>query len=416
MRASPPIQRSISSRFAVLLTALIMASLPGCRQDTTSPSNPETPALATATAAPLSFTQVSAGSNHTCAITPENRAYCWGLNFDGQLGIGTTSFGSNKPVAVAGGVRFIQISAGADFTCGIATTNKAYCWGNNGNGQLGVGSGSGTPPFTPAPVAGGRNFRVIRAGYNHTCAVTPLNVGFCWGSNRFGQLGNNSTVNFSSTPVRVANGLSWSRIVAGGHFSCGVTTGNKAYCWGYNLDGQLGNGNHTLQRKPVAVAGGLSFRLVTAGGGGFEDLQQDSPETAHACGVTTENKGYCWGRLPGVGFTVSNTPTAIPGTRRWSQVIAGWRHTCGVTTASVAFCWGNNETGQNGTGNTTPSNTPVRVVGGLTFTGVTTGVAGVHSCGLTSGNRVYCWGSNETQQLGDGTSERRLSPVAVVGP
>ena len=405
---------------APLLAAALLAAAFGCSEDSKSPveSDP-TPALATA--ATLFFTQVSAGSNHTCGITSEKKAYCWGDNYEGQLGTGTTLVSSSKPVAVAGGLRFLQISAGAEFTCAIATTNKAYCWGNNGSGNLGTGGGSSR---SPVAVAGGRSFRMVRAGYEHTCAVTLWDAGFCWGKNRFGQLGNNSTVSYSQTPVRVAGGLPWNRIVAGGHYSCGVTTDNKAYCWGHNGYGQLGDGTHTLRRRPVAVATGLRFRLIVAGGGAYEDMQQESPEVAHTCAVTTDNKGYCWGWVEGA-TTITDTPTPIPGTsRRWQQVIAGWRHTCGVTTADVAFCWGNNETGQNGTGTITGSSAPVRVTGGQVFTAVTTGVGGqvsygvggVHSCGLTSGNRVYCWGSNEWGQLGDGTRERRLSPVAVVGP
>ena len=405
--------RSFCTRSFMLLAAISAVS--GCQQDPMSPSDLEAPALAASSAATLFFTQVSAGSNHTCAITPEKRAYCWGENEAGQLGNGTGT-SSNKPVPVAGGLRFLQVSAGASFTCGIATNNKAYCWGLNIHGQLGI---EAVFSSVPVAVAGGRSFRNIRAGYDHTCAVTPFNVGFCWGKNRFGELGiNSTTVRRSAVPVRVAGGLQWQRINAGGHYSCGVTTDQRAYCWGFNDDGNLGDGTQTLRRKPVPVAGGLRFRLIVAGGGGYSDAQFEEAGSAHTCGVTTENKGYCWGRM-----TATVTPTAIPGTtRRWQQVIAGWEHTCGVTLADVAFCWGYNGSGQNGTGNTTSSNAPVRVAGGHVFTNVTTGVGdppyggGAHSCGLTSGNRVYCWGDNQSGQLGDGTRTRRLSPVAVVGP
>jgi hypothetical protein len=358
--------------------------------------------LATGTAAAtLFFTQVSAGDYHTCAVTPENRAYCWGENWAGQLGNGTGT-SSNKPVPVAGGLRFLQVSAGGSFTCGITTSNKAYCWGLSLFGSLGTGTGSGSS--VPVAVAGGRSYRMIRAGYDHTCAVTLFNVGFCWGKNVFGELGINSTVSSSGVPVRVVGGLQWQRINAGGHYSCGVTTDQRAYCWGSNDDGNLGDGTYSQRRKPVPVAGGLRFRLVVAGGGGYSDGQFTMAGPAHTCGVTTENKGYCWGQM---ASSPSATPAPIPGTsRRWQQVVAG-SHTCGVTLADVPFCWGTE---------------PVRVTGGHLFTNVTTGVGdppyggGAHSCGLTSGNRVYCWGDNASGQLGDGTRTRRLSPVAVVGP
>jgi alpha-tubulin suppressor-like RCC1 family protein len=380
-----------------------------------------------AAAAPLFFKAVSAGANHTCAIASSGLAYCWGYNGSGELGNGTTT-SSNKPVLVSGGLHFVQISAGTEYTCGISTSNLAYCWGDVSNSKLGTGSNTGTT--VPAPVAGGRHFRLIRAGYDHTCAVTPYDVGFCWGRNRFGEVGANSTTSVFPTPVRVVGGLSFRRIVAGGHFSCGVTTSNRAYCWGHN-DGAVGDGTTTDRRRPVPVLGGLQFRSVVAGGGGFTDEQNESPEEEHACGVTTDSKGYCWGRnadgeLGAGGNTRNQTrPVAISGNRRWQQVVAGDRHTCGVTTANVAFCWGENLSGQNGDGTTTRSFVPVPVAGGLAFTNVTTGPGpdltgsgptGNHSCGLTPANRVYCWGDNEAGQLGDATNTRRLTPVAVVGP
>ena len=164
----------------------------------------------------------------------------------------------------------------------------------------------------------------------------------------------------------------------------------------------------------VATTTPLSFTHVSAG-------------ATHTCGVTTESKGYCWG-WGGLGElgagtipTPQRTPVAVAGNRNWTQVIAGWIHTCGVTASNAAFCWGFNSEGQNGNGTTSPSNTPTRVSGNLLFAAVTTGTAdsqmsGIHSCGLTTAGRVYCWGLNEFGELGDGTTTRRLSPVAVVGP
>ncbi len=409
---------------APAVAALVWVS--GCKDDSNSVTGPE-PSAAVATTTPLSFTAVSAGATHTCGITTSQLAYCWGDNGSGELGTGTTIARSSKPVPVAGNLKFVQISAGAGFTCGITTNTFAYCWGSNSNGQLGVPFNSG-PWNKPVAVDGARRkFQQVRAGFNHTCARTPSGVGFCWGKNQFGQLGANSTVATSTTPLRVAGGLVFDRIVAGGHYSCGITTVHLAYCWGNNDDGALGDGTTTDRRMPVAVHGGLHFRTIVAGGGGFEDEQNESPEPAHTCGVTTDSKGYCWGwgglGELGAGTIPSpqRTPVAVAGDRNWTQVIAGWLHTCGVTASNVAFCWGFNSEGQNGNGTTSPSNTPTRVSGNLLFAAVTTGTAdsqmsGIHSCGLTTAGRVYCWGLNEFGELGDGTTTRRLSPVAVVGP
>jgi alpha-tubulin suppressor-like RCC1 family protein len=416
--------QAVRSRSALISTiAATLTVAWACGDNGGAPTAPDGPELA-AVAAPLSFESVVAGASHTCGITTAGRAFCWGNNLGGELGNGT-NVSSSRPVPVAGGLSFIQLTAGSEYTCGITTTKKAYCWGSNTNGQLGTTAFQSA--LRPAPVAGGHNFRQIRAGFDHTCAVTPSDVGFCWGQNRFGELGINTTTDKTLVPVRVVGGLLWDRIVAGGHSTCGVTTGNRAYCWGNNDDASLGDGTTTHRRKPVPVLGGLQFRLIVPGGGGFADMEQDTPESQHTCGVTTDSKGYCWGQGGngelGAG-TISfptNRPIAIAGNRKWTQVIAGWVHSCGVTTANAAYCWGDNFEGELGNGSTVSSNLPVLVAGNHLFVGVTTGTVGdhafgSHTCGLTTSNRVYCWGLNESGQLGDGSKTNRLSPVPVVGP
>jgi alpha-tubulin suppressor-like RCC1 family protein len=385
----------------VLVLALVAAAL-GCREDDESPTAPELESspVAAAAAAPA-FTSISAGGDHTCALAPDRRAYCWGRNVEGQLGDGTST-DRLMPTAVAGGLRFLQISAGAEHTCGITTNERAFCWGS---GPLGTNVGSST---TPIAVAGDRRFRNVNAGNNHTCAVTPSDIGFCWGlNNGFGQLGTGG--GFSATPARIAGGLRWRRVTAGGQYTCGVTTDDRAYCWGY----QVGP-------KPVAVEGGLRFRQVVAGGGGFTDAQGTEIDPPHACGVTTGDRAYCWGwggeGQLGNGLRSSSTnPVAVAGSRRWRQVIAGAYHTCGVTMADVGFCWGLNQTGANGDGTTDLSTRPMRVVGGIEFKGISTGVRGGHTCALSTDDRPYCWGNNSGGQLGDGTRTRRLAPVPVAG-
>src|SRR5262249_24494437 len=140
-----------------------------------------------ATASTLVFTQVSAGLNHNCGVTSDGRIFCWGRNDNGKLGDGTTTdrFG---PVPVAGSLRFRQVSAGYLDTCAVTTSNRAYCWGDNRFGQL--GDGTTTSHLTPTAVAGARSFRRVDAWWRHSCGVTyPDNRAFCWGNNIRGQLG-----------------------------------------------------------------------------------------------------------------------------------------------------------------------------------------------------------------------------------
>ena len=236
----------------VLAPALVLAAL-GCREDTESPTAPEpAPALDITPAHTLSFRQVNAGFGHTCGVTTNNLAYCWGFNAFGQLGDGTTTILRLTPVAVAGGLLFRQVSAGFAHTCGVTTNNLAYCWGFNASGRL----GDGTTALRLMPVlvhAGARRFRQVIAGDVPTCGVTTDSLAFCWGGNFEGQLGDGTTTD-RLTPVRVAGGHHFRQISEGSHHSCAVTTGDQAFCWGGNPLGELGDGTTTNRLTPVAVA------------------------------------------------------------------------------------------------------------------------------------------------------------------
>jgi alpha-tubulin suppressor-like RCC1 family protein len=310
-------------------------------------------------------------------------------------------------VAVPGGRHFVQISTGESHVCAVTGDNRAFCWG-------------GSEGASPVRVAG-HNFRQIRAGFLHTCAVTPSNAAFCWGDNTFGQLGTGGTQ--TSTPTRVAGGLSWRQVVAGASHTCGVTTDNRGYCWGNNDFGQLGDGTSTRRNKPALIAGGHAFLQVVPGGGWFPDfVAEPFVDDGYTCGITTDHKAYCWGLnhsgVLGTGTTASSrTPVKVAGGRNWRFLNTGTTHACGVTLASAAFCWGSNSEGQLGVGSgTSNSLSPLRVAGGYSFSSVTVGVLGTHSCGWTGGGAGYCWGWNRDGQLGDGTTTRRFTPTAVVGP
>lgn len=201
--------------------------------------------------------QVSAGGYHTCVVTVEDTAWCWGRNYRGVLGTGDV-LGHRRPVQVVGGHPFSQISAGIWHTCGVTTAGEAYCWGWNAYGQL--GNGTGVNSRVPTPVAGGLRFKTVTAGSEHTCGVTTDDRAYCWGHNQYGQLGIGRRAD-RNRPVPVAGGLRFTDISAGasdagpryGFHTCGVTADHVAYCWGANHFGQLGNPVEGFSRVPVAV-------------------------------------------------------------------------------------------------------------------------------------------------------------------
>jgi alpha-tubulin suppressor-like RCC1 family protein len=383
----PYIGRVAPAPVSLLTMALALAAL-GCR-DAESPTAPESAAPELATVAPpgaLPFAQVSTGTYHSCGVTTGGRAYCWGGDDKGQLGDGQMPINTSRttPVAVLGGLRFRHVSAGYEHTCGVTTEYRVYCWGLNFFGQLGRGTqGSDNFSFsTPAEVVGGRRYRQVRAGYSHTCAITLEDVAFCWGENGYGQLGDGTTT-WRPRPVRVLGTMAWRQLSGGGEHTCGVTKSDQLYCWGLNDHGQLGTGRTTNSARPAPVSGGRQFHQVEAGG--YHSCGVTTAYAAYCWGLNFN------GAL-GDGTTIErHTPGAVAGLRRFDHVNAGDLHTCGVTRAGKGFCWGRNETGQLGDGSLTNRLTPVAVAGGLELQMVSSGL--VHTCAVTTDHRAWCWGS-----------------------
>jgi alpha-tubulin suppressor-like RCC1 family protein len=159
----------------------------------------------------------------------------------------------SRPFPVQTGLLFRRIDAGFFHTCGVTTGDRAYCWGYNINGQLGDGT-SGSPRATPAPVAGELRFNSVSAAVFHTCGVTLAGRGFCWGENGQGQLGDGTTTTRLS-PTALGGDLSLVQLSAGDSFGCAVAGAGRAYCWGDNYAGQIGDGSQTRRLLPVPVAG-----------------------------------------------------------------------------------------------------------------------------------------------------------------
>lgn len=369
----------------------------------------ETVTLNVAPAGP--WRSVSAGPDHTCALTTGGAAYCWGTDDYGQLGDGHPAPWRTSPVAVAGGLTFTSLSAGGiRQTCGLTAGGTAYCWGDGEYGQLGNGATANN--YTPGAVSGGLTFASISVGIVHTCALTTAGAAYCWGDNFAGELGNNS-ITSSSTPVAVSGGLTFATVTAGEAYTCGLTIGGAAYCWGDNESGQLGNGGLTggagfrKYLTPVPVSGGLTFASVS--GGYF-----------HTCGLTTGGAAYCWGTndsgdLGIGGIYYDSLPQAVTGGLTFAAVSAGLSaHTCGLATGGAAYCWGDNTWGELGGSTVVIGGHLVGVDGGLTFASVSAGAG--YTCAVTSGGAVYCWGANSVGQLGNGSTTNSGSPVAVPHP
>jgi alpha-tubulin suppressor-like RCC1 family protein len=352
----------------------------------------------------LTAQSVDAGGEHTCAVGAGG-PYCWGYGGSGQVGGGAYESDSVARL-VAVGRTFTQMTAGGGHSCGLTANGTAYCWGSNWAGQLGNGSTASTN--TPDSVHTALKFSAISAGNGHTCGLSGSAI-YCWGSDGDGALGDSLPLTNQSTPVLVRGGLSWSSLSAGVYHTCALTAGGDAYCWGANWAGQLGNGNTTSQNKPAPVSGGMTWSSVAAG-------YQSS------CGVGATGGGFCWGNnqygVLGADTTVyamnstQTAPVPVFGGLSWSRIGVGIYHACGLAGGS-AYCWGNNDSGQLGNGTTGGyANRRVQVNGALTFSALTAGYS--YACARQADGKVWCWGANGSGQLGNGSRINRNEPVQIV--
>jgi alpha-tubulin suppressor-like RCC1 family protein len=229
---------------------------------------------------------VSAGSfAHTCALTTAGGVKCWGNNNVGQLGDGTTTE-RLTPVDVVGltsGV--VAIDVGEAHTCALTTVGGVKCWGQNFAGHL--GDGTTTERLTPVDVAGLTSGVVaVSAGQFHTCAVTTTGGIKCWGNNNSGQLGDGTTIE-QLTAVDVSGLTSGvAAVSAGQQHTCAITNSGGLKCWGTNFAGQLGDGTTTERLTPADVTGLTSgVAAVTA-----------DASSSHTCALTTAGGVKCWGR------------------------------------------------------------------------------------------------------------------------
>ncbi|MGN6635376.1 MAG: RCC1 domain-containing protein [Oryzihumus sp.] len=248
---------------------------------------------------------IVAGDGDTCAVTIAGVVKCWGQDEEFQLGTNGSPSGldSAVPVTIAGLPAAKSVAVGGEFACALTRAGGVYCWGFNGDGDLGAGPGPGTTSATPVPVhALAAGVRSLSAGGGTACAVTAARAVKCWGSNVNGVLGVGRTIASSDVPLQVKGLRSGQASVAVGFndTACAASTTGRAKCWGYNYDGQLGNGNETDSSVPVQVKG------VTSG------AQDVAVGEYTGCVLTRTGQVMCWGYVQaGRVVTLSDKPVTL---------------------------------------------------------------------------------------------------------
>lgn len=414
---------------------------------------------------------IAAGAEHTCAVVQSEAdtfVQCWGLNEEGQLGIGNTT-SMDSPTTVPDSTGAIQISAGDFFTSILTNTGEIKSWGGNSEGQLGNGfffrrqmpinMNTITEPLSD-----------VVSGENHSCALTRAGAVYCWGRNFHGQVGN-GTILYSPDPVQVVGLASDVRAIAAGTYhSCALLTGGQVKCWGYNGSGLLGTSN--LDEENLSIPG---FVLDPATGLPLTGVDKIATGSFHTCALMQSGSIKCWGgntfgesgTAPNVDANIVRSPVEVPFIGEFVDVSAGDGFTCAIADDGYGYCWGFNGNGELGIGSSdidphpipsriAHSNNDVKAIdsgstrtclltntGGVScwggnsidhtpvpVSGLESGVAAIttgggrltyrefHTCALmdTSG-AVKCWGYNNFSQLGDGSYKLygRNTPVDVLG-
>jgi alpha-tubulin suppressor-like RCC1 family protein len=377
------------------------------------------------------FTQIATGEIHTCGISGRGDIYCWGTAFYGEMGplAGdcTDRFGpgarcSAVPVRSVG-LRAASIVAGAMHTCALDDGGVAFCWGANFYGEGGTGS-SANGIAAPTAVAGGLHFKQIVAGRMHTCGITTSDDAYCWGWDQDGQLGagdvSSERCRFfdndpcSRTPRLVVGGHKWTELAATDRATCGITTAGELFCWGLDVGGsdgmycQLEGNNEGCIRTPRLIASARPYRHVSIGG-------------THRCEQAMDGTLDCWGAnyLGAFGNgteAASALPVTAAGGAAYASFAATRTGTCALAADGRAQCWGPGEYGAVGNGSWAKALSPVDVAGGHHFTALASSGSSDWVCGIAEQGRAYCWGFGLFGQLGGGLFDSQPQPVPVPRP
>jgi len=385
----------------------------------------------------ISWMAISAGDNHACAIDGSNQSlYCWGDNSYGQLGLNNTN-NAELPSQEFSASKWLGVSSGGNHTCAVQDDGSLWCWGNNSAGQLGIGTTSHQPKPQLVSHIDGLDWYLVSSGKDHTCAIDSDNIGHCWGLNEFGQIGNGIALN-TDTARRFDLSENWNSIDSGTLHSCGLKndpfdiTSKTLWCGGINNFGQLGIGSTTNQSAPVQIKGPSAT---------LENWQYVSTGHFHSCAISDIGSLYCWGKNSHGQLATGNDSnnssnwsllTAIEAgatSDDWLMVATGASHSCGIKNTDELWCWGDNSTDQLGNSAATKPTqiNPIQVMeNGLAtpfsakdvatggYTNDADHTAGGHTCAIKTDGTLWCWGENDTSQLGEQTTTNRATPTQII--
>ena len=350
---------------------------------------------------PGSFQQAALKYNHAAIIDNQGMIWTWGTNTYGQVGNNSVTT-ATSPVSIARTGSYTSVKTGYSFSLAIdASTGNIWAWGYNNYGQL--GDSTATNRSSPVIIVRTASYSQISAGYDHSLAIdaTTGNI-WAWGFNNNGQLGDGTIVN-SSSPIAVSKIASFSQISAGYQYSLAIdaTTGN-IWVWGYNNVGQFGDGTTDNKSSPISIARTSSYFKISAGYN--HSLAIDS-STGNvwawgSSGANPDNTNYL-GKL-------GNVPTVYS----YKSMTFGYYSFILLDSTGTIWTGGGNTYGQLGDGTVIGRSSPVLILRSASYSSVTAGAGTAMAIDGSTGN-IWAWGYNSSGRLGDNTTQNRSSPVAI---
>ncbi len=371
-------------------------------------SNPSCANVSCATGACMPAAPVEAfslGGFSTCAVAAGGSLWCWGQNSDDELGLGSEAPSAVEVPTQVGTESWITVGLGEDHGCGIRQNGTLWCWGNNEDGQLGVGDTTNRDVPTQEALAATNWVRVLSSAVDQaTCGLRQDGSMYCWGDNSSGQLGLGDSDN-RDTPTQVAG--TWLDVSVGNAHICGIRMGGTLWCWGDNEGGQLGQGDTTNVDSPAQVGTDTNWKDVSAG-------------ADHTCAIRMDGTLWCWGdnsngALGTGGGDDQTTPVQIGADNNWDSIVSeGNRFNCGLRTEGTLWCWGRNFRGPLGLGDTSDRNAPEQV--GTDTDWASVNIGRDHACALKDDGVLECVGRNFAGGLGIGDTDDRTEHVAICFP
>lgn len=342
--------------------------------------------------------QIAAGPNIACAIGSEGAAFCWGDDADGSIGDGDPASAVNVPTNIAEAGYWTSIDTQNYGSHACATKDgTAWCWGKDDKGQLGNGTTTTADQTAPVLVnnTSGLDFVEITTGATHSCGLMSDGTVWCWGEGVHGELGigSNSDTDEMSSAI---SGYSFRKISSGLYYTCGITDDGVTYCWGDNGAGRSGNNAPGSKNTPGVVLGGHTFIDISAG-------------HMVTCALDTDRSYWCWGSNQygtygdgGSTPTSNNTPVQGNDLGPWKEISVGIEHVCGIKMDGTAWCWGRNNSGQLGNGlqgTSLVQRTPQQVSDTGPWISINAGMS--NTCAVKANGSLWCWGHRQYGTIGD---------------